>query len=245
MAINSSYRSLLFLKNGALDALRVLNDSPFEKAEPYYYKYASTLLSRAPMSAAKSFVGRFTEGLSENKLLPAFMNYEQLRKSNPSLSTVDSGAMAHSSTFVNDPNASISYFEGVIKLGSHSRAIFNYLTSLYASLEDEGPLFRFLSTHVPSAASLPICTGSSVGAIILKQAEEERSCPLDKGYALRTILRTGRHFRSAVKLYMGFGMRQQAVELALKASNTKSMFFAAGTYSSQNQNPPTNRSIHR
>ena len=25
-----------------------------------------------------------------------------------------------------------------------------------------------------------------------------------------------RHFRSAVKLYMGFGMRQQAVELALK-----------------------------
>jgi hypothetical protein len=230
------FRSLFtpFPKNGALDALRVLNDSPFEKAEPYYYKYASTFLSHAPMSAAKSFVGRFTEGLSDNKLLPAFMNYEQLRKSNSSLSAVNSGAIAPYSTFVNDPNASISYFEGVIKLGSQSRAIFNYLTLLYASLEDEGPLFRFLSTHVPPAASLPMCTSGGVGAIILKQAEEERSCPLDKGYALRTILRTGRHFRSAVKLYMGFGMRQQAVELALKESNSNTVFFAAGTYSSQN-----------
>ena len=52
---------------------------------------------------------------------------------------------------------------------------------------------------------------------MLKQAQEEMSSPLDKSHALRTILRTGRHFRSAVKLYMGFtGMRQQAVELALK-----------------------------
>jgi hypothetical protein len=216
-------------KNGALDALRVLNDSPIEKAEPYYYKYASTLLSRVPMSAAKSFVGRYTEGLSDNKLLPAFMNYEQRRKSNSSLFAVDSVAIASNSTFVDDPNASITYFEGVITLGSKSRAIFNYLTSLYASLEDEGPLFRFLSTHVPPAASLPLFTGGGVGAIILKQAEEERNCPLDKGYALRTILRTGRHFRSAVKLYMGFGMRQQAVELALKESTTNAVFFVAWT----------------
>jgi hypothetical protein len=45
---------------------------------------------------------------------------------------------------------------------------------------------------------------------------EEVSGPLDMSYALRNILSTGRHFRSAIKLYMGFGMRQQAVELALK-----------------------------
>ena len=56
----------------------------------------------------------------------------------------------------------------------------------------------------------------SVSNLLLKQASEERQSPLDKGYALRTIMRSGRHFRSAVKLYMGFGMRQQAVELALK-----------------------------
>jgi len=113
--------------------------------------------------------------------------------------------------------------EGVIKLGSQSRAIYNYLTSLYASMEDEGPLFRFLSAHVPpamaSTSSSPTSTASRDGVshLLLRQADEERKCPLDKSYALRTILRTGRHFRSAVKLYMGFsGMRQQAVELALK-----------------------------
>mmetsp|Transcript_21831 Transcript_21831/g.37458 ORF Transcript_21831/g.37458 Transcript_21831/m.37458 type:complete len:619 (+) Transcript_21831:112-1968(+) len=211
-------------KNGALDALRVLNDSPIEKAEPYYYKYALTLLSRAPMSAAKSFVARFTEGLSDTKLLPSFMHYEQRRKTK---SVNKGGLNAPVATFVNDENASIRYMEGVIKLGSQSRAIYNYLTSLYASMEDEGPLFRFISAHVPPAtasanASSPlksnICGGSGgVAHLLLIHANEEKQCPLDKSYALRTILRTGRHFRSAVKLYMGFsGMRQQAVELALK-----------------------------
>jgi len=207
-------------KNGALDALRVLNDSLIEKAEPYYYKYALTLLSRAPMSATKSFVARYTEGLSDTKLLPAFMHYEQRRKHNAANSTarnIDSAAIAVSATFVDDENASIRYMEGVIKLGSQSRAIYNYLTSLYASMSDEGPLFRFLSSHVPPAtSSASSMSTSSVSDLLLKQASEERKSPLDKSYALRTILRTGRHFRSAVKLYMGFGMRQQAVELALK-----------------------------
>lgn len=208
------------MKTGALDALRVLNDAPLEKAEPYYYKYALTLLSRAPMSAAKSFVARYAEGLSDTKLLPAFMHYEQRRKSNASsLKTKksDSGASPLYPTLVDDPNAAITYMEGVIKLGSKSPAIYNYLISLYASIEDEGPLFRFLSTHVPPATSSTstIDTGG-IGDLLLKQANDEKRTPLDKSYALRTILRTGRHFRSAVKLYMGYGMRQQAVELALK-----------------------------
>lgn len=208
------------LKNGALDALRVLNDSPLEKAEPYYYKHALTLLSRAPMSAAKSFVARYAEGLSDKKLLPSFMHYEQRRRSNAAFFKAkngDSGAVCPYPALIDDPNASISYLEGVIKLGSQSQAIYNYLTSLYASMEDEGPLFRFLSTHVPPATSStsPISTGS-IEDLILKQTSDEKKTPLDKSYALRTILRTGRHFRSAVKLYMGYGMRQQAVELALK-----------------------------
>jgi len=209
-------------KNGALDALRVLNDSPIENAEPYYYKYALTLLSRAPMSAAKSFIARYAEGLSDTKLLPAFMHYEQRRKHNRASRAMDSGEskIAPSATFVDDENASIRYMEGVIKLGSKSRAIYNYLTSLYAGMEDEGPLFRFLSAHVPPATMFSSShisgAGGGVTELLLKQADEERKSPLDKSYALRTILRTGRHFRSAVKLYMGFGMRQQAVELALK-----------------------------
>lgn len=215
---NSTNGYVLDEKNGALDALRVLNDSPIEKAEPYYYKHALTLLCRAPMSAAKSFVGRFNEGLSDKRLLPAFMHYEQRRKSNRG----PSSSSALNSTFVDDSNASVRYLEGVIKLGSKCRAVFNYLTSLFASMEDEGPLFRFISEHVPSAT--PSSTAMSgiggVSHLLLKQANIEKDCPLDKSFALRTILRTGRHFRSAVKLYMGFGMRQQAVELALKVDPT-------------------------
>jgi hypothetical protein len=82
-------------------------------------QYASTLLSRAPTYASKSFVSRFSEGLSENKLLSAFMHYEQRRKSN----ALNPGAS--SAMFVDDPNASIRYLEGVIKLGSKSRAVYN------------------------------------------------------------------------------------------------------------------------
>lgn len=211
--INAAVNAALFgedEKAGALDALRVLNDSAIEKAEPYYYKHATVLLSRAPMAAARSFLSRYSEGLSETKLLPAFMQYERKRSSNTFAEEKDDSA------FVDDENASIKYLEGVIAQGSRSRAVFNYLTSLYSAMHDEGPLFRFLSTHVPPSASSLSSNSGGISELMLKQAQEEMSSPLDKSHALRTILRTGRHFRSAVKLYMGFGMRQQAVELALK-----------------------------
>ena len=213
--INAAVNAALFgedEKAGALDALRVLNDSAIENAEPYYYKHALVLLSRAPMAAAKSFLARYPEGLSETKLLPAFMQYERQRAEtkNPLVE------QKNNSAFVDDENASVKYLEGVIAQGSRSRAVFNYLTSLYAAMNDEGPLFRFLSTHVPPSVSSSSNSGG-ISELMLKQAQEEMSSPLDKSHALRTILRTGRHFRSAVKLYMGFtGMRQQAVELALK-----------------------------
>ncbi len=161
------------------------------------------------MAAAKSFLARYPEGLSETKLLPAFMQYERKRAKN---SLVED---KHDSLFVDDENASIKYLEGVIAQGSKSRAVFNYLTSLYAAMNDEGPLFRFLSTHVPPSTSSSSNSGG-ISELMLKQAQDDMSSPLDKSHALRIILRTGRHFRSAVKLYMGFGMRQQAVELALK-----------------------------
>eukprot|EP00986_Skeletonema_menzelii_P002765 scaffold790_cov149-Skeletonema_menzelii.AAC.10 len=210
--INAAVNAALFgedEKAGALDALRVLNDSAIENAEPYYYKHATVLLSRAPMAAAKSFLARYSEGLSETKLLPAFMQYERKRTKKHLLEE------KYDSVFVDDENASIKYLEGVINQGSRSRAVFNYLTSLYAAMNDEGPLFRFLSTHVPPSTSSSSNSGG-ISELMLKQSQEEMSSPLDKSHALRTILRTGRHFRSAVKLYIGFGMRQQAVELALK-----------------------------
>jgi len=123
------------------------------------------------------------------------------------------------SSFIDDENASVKYLEGVITQGCQSSAVFNYLISLYAAMDDEVPLFKFLSKHVPTLAStIPSAKEGGIGAAILKQKEfgSTPQSPLDMSYALRVILRTGRHFRSAVKLYMGFGMRQQAVELALK-----------------------------
>lgn len=219
--------------------MRVLNDAPIDKAEHYYYKHALTLLSRAPLAAAKSFLNRYTEGLKETTLLPSFMQYERKRAqkskagefsaiSTRSLSVSDKvtrrtleietsrthggGEMeikinstsptdlaAAPSLFVDEAEASVSYLEGVIKLGSKSTAVYNYLASLYANLDDEGPLFRFLSAHVPAAID---SSHSSAADLILKHADKENSTLLDLSYVLRTVLRTGRHMRSVIKLYM-------------------------------------------
>lgn len=115
-------------------------------------------------------------------------------------------------SFVDEP-VTTKYLEGVIKLGCQNSAIFSFLISLYVDMVDEEPLYKFLSEHVPSAA---VASEASRNAGPGAFADEGLSGPLDMSYALRTILGTGRHFRSAIKLYMGFGMRQQAVELALK-----------------------------
>lgn len=208
-------------KIGALDALRVLNDSPIEKSEPCYYKHAYLLLCRAPMQSCKCFLSRYSQGLLPTKLLPSLMAYERRRSTERERLNVrgrglKAGLSKESdyilpdadSAFTDDEHAVIKYLEGVIKSGCRSVAIYNYLVLLYASLEDEVPLFRFLSSLIPNAASSrgnnPFIGNFDLG------------CPLDMSYALRKILKTGRHYRSAVKLYMGFGLRQQAVELSLK-----------------------------
>jgi hypothetical protein len=250
-AVNAALRVGSDTHDGVVDALKILNEAPFELAEPLYYKYASTLLSRAPILAGKSFLSRFTHGLSPTRLLPSIMHYERLcgerhkaRKvaqavtqgHNPfSDSTTNSGieesksmndiqfdgnnlevqilpGVSQVGSFVYDSSVSTKYLEGVIKLGCRSSAIYSFLISLYVKLEDEEPLFKFLSAHVPAAA---VASDASKRAG-LYDGDDGLSGPLDMSYALRTILGTGRHFRSAIKLYMGFGMRQQAVELALK-----------------------------
>ena len=254
-------------RDGAVDALRILNEAPFELAEPLYYKYASTVLARAPVLAGKSFLSRYTHGLSPTRLLPSIMHYERLRtdrakakqvaeaaqtrnpfavnsRKNPRR-TDDSGSsgieeskttgsvddvqlfgggvevqilpgVSQAGSFVDDPTVSTKYLEGVIKLGCRSSAIYSFLVSLYVKLEDEEPLFKFLSAHVPAATTVSEASKRAG----LGFADDGVSGPLDMSYALRTILGTGRHFRSAIKLYMGFGMRQQAVELALKVDPT-------------------------
>jgi Pep3/Vps18/deep orange family len=228
--------------SGAFDVLRILQEAPFELAEPFYYKHASVLLSRAPTAAGESFLMRYPQGLSPLRLLPAIMQYEKERtergrakllaassrqggveETKMGLEVSIDGPKSSSdgfelrldtdlsrvSSFVDDSSVVTSYLEGVISLGCRSSAIFNYLISLYTKMEDEEPLYRFLAAHVPAVPSIGEATKRML-------SNDRLSPPMDMSYALRSVLRSGRHFRSAIKLYMGFGMRQQAVELALK-----------------------------
>ncbi len=148
-------------------------------------------------------------------------------------SFTDSGAIINSgvevrikqqASFVDEDSATIQYLEGVIKLGCRNSAVYSYLISLYVAMEDEEPLIRFLRTHVPAAATAAEVTKkallSSNSGNLHRFDDGLSATPLDMSYALRTILSTGRHFRSAIRLYMGFGLRQQAVELALKVDPT-------------------------
>mmetsp|Transcript_9411 Transcript_9411/g.13793 ORF Transcript_9411/g.13793 Transcript_9411/m.13793 type:complete len:1459 (-) Transcript_9411:270-4646(-) len=262
--------------NGAIDALQVLNESPIEKAEPFYYKHAFTLLSRAPMQTCKSFLSRYSHGLSPTKLLPSLMQYERKRceyllsgsKHNNLHRNQQKQGTSHTSNlssprknnnvdvhmnktrtvtndevevqidaaatttptkpnkslthFINDENAAVKYLEGIINAGCQHVAIYNYLISLYSSMEDEAPLFRFLTAQVKPNSSPSTSQNISLASAALgsnagqNPTEDFANTPLDMSYALRKILNTGRHFRSAVKLYMAFGLRNQAVELALK-----------------------------
>jgi hypothetical protein len=244
---------LLLNQSGALEALRILNSSSFEIAEPLYYKHAPTFLERAPTAAAQSFLSKFAQGLSPTKLLPSFMHYEQLRMEkararDAALAEKNIGGVEETKEtnqlddikivgsksyadevemhlrpgqsqagFIDDPAASTSYFEGVVKMGCRSNAVFSYLISLYVKMVDEEPLFRFLTSHVPAAASVEESVKKALLAGDRSRAKgDEFSFPLDLSYALRSVLNSGRHYRSAVKLYTALGMLQQAVELALK-----------------------------
>jgi hypothetical protein len=180
------------------------------------------------MASAKAFLGRSRDGLRATKLLPIFMRYEkkrskiaeQARKEATVLPTglgeikIAESRISHeivemrigekpkSLSFVDDEKASITYLEGAISLGCKSTAVFNYLVSLYVDLEDESPLSQFLSKHISSTATVP-------------GLKPRQKSPLDLPCSLRIALQSGRHFRSVIKLYMGLGMRQRAVELAI------------------------------
>ena len=225
-AVNAALRVSPDTPDGVVEALRILNEAPFEIAESLYYKHSSTLLARAPTLAGKSFLSRYTHGLSPTRLLPSFMYYERLRaekrrgkqvadaykgkksygsakgKTRESVDAkgsrdffgrgVEVQILNRAGSFVDEP-VTTKYLEGVIKLGCQSSAIYSFLISLYVEMADEEPLYKFLSEYVPKSAS-KAGRGAMVG--------EGFSGPLDMSYALRTILGTGRHFRSAIKLYM-------------------------------------------
>ena len=102
--------------------------------------------------------------------------------------------------------------------------------SLYTEMLDEEPLYEFLSTHV--AGTTTVADAAKKAMLSGDRSsfhDDTSSTPLDMSFALRAVLATGRHFRSAIKLYMGFGMRQQAVELALKVDPSLAQHLAQGS----------------
>jgi vacuolar protein sorting-associated protein 18 len=252
-------------QSGANEALRILNDAPFELAEPLYYKHASILLSRSPGAAGEHFLARYSQGLSPMRLLPSIMNYERTRAQKARLRKAYEASDAHERdggveeskraidclggpnespdgfelkieygmnavSFVDDASVAMNYLEGVVRQGCRNGAVFRYLMSLYIAMEDEEPLYEFLTTHVPGTSSVvdaakkAVIAGDRYG-----NGDEASSTPLDMSYALRAVLGTGRHFRSAIKLYMGFGLRSQAVELALKVDPSLARQLAQGS----------------
>jgi hypothetical protein len=130
-----------------------------------------------------------------------------------------------------DSNVAINYLEGVVTQGCRNGAVFRYLLSLYVSMDNEEPLLAFLSQHVPATSSIVDAAKKAILAGERPQigADDLSSTPLDMSYALRAVLGSGRHFRSAIKLYMGFGMRSQAVELALKVDPSLARQLAQGS----------------
>jgi len=253
-----AYLNMDDISTGTVEALRILQQSHLDHSESLYYQHAATFLNRVPLMASKCFLARYNEGLSPLKLLPAFMQYERKRidyrratkgpqlnkqltseqiqikgcsslgseEANVEISIhnvchQDSYPMQWRNSFVDEELASINYLEGVIALGCSSSAIYKYLISLYLRMDDEVPLLRFLSIHIPTATT----TEEFIKMCIEQNGE---SHPLDLSHALRAVLKTGRHYRSAVRLYMGLGMRQQAVELAIKVDPTLARELAHG-----------------
>lgn len=124
--------------------------------------------------------------------------------------------IAHVASFENDSTAVTKYLESVIRLGCRSTSVYSYLISLYTKLEDEEPLYNFLFANIHMSTSANDAAKKTVQVGTQQRSQYELSSPLDMPFALRTVLKSGRHFRSAILLYKGFGMRQEAVELALK-----------------------------
>ena len=178
------------------------------------------------------------------RLLPSIMRYEKHRMEQ--LRDVvrtrgQHGGTEESKSFVDqskdsgrdltDSNVAINYLEGVVSQGCRNGAVFRYLLSLYVAMDDEEPLLAFLSQHVAATSSIVDATkkGILAGDRLQLGADDPASTPLDMSYALRAVLGSGRHFRSAIKLYMGFGMRPQAVELALKVDPSLARQLAQGS----------------
>ncbi|GMH67706.1 hypothetical protein TrST_g4982 [Triparma strigata] len=182
-------------RRGAMAALKMLDGAEISTVKDVYYFHAEEILSRAPVEASEAWIRRYSDGLDPELLLPAILFVgkraaEAREEQDDETDTIEDLQEV----------GILSYLEGVVKLGNNSAAVHNHLMTLYADLEDEAPLFRYLTN---------VTTG--IGG---------DTPPLSLKFALHVILKTQRHHRSAVKVYMAMGKREAAVELALNVDPT-------------------------
>ncbi|GMH87964.1 hypothetical protein TL16_g11020 [Triparma laevis f. inornata] len=182
-------------RRGAMAALKMLDGAEISIAKDVYYFHAEEILSRAPVEASDAWIRRYSDGLDPEMLLPAILFVgkraaEAREQQDDETDTIEDLQEV----------GILSYLEGVVKLGNNSAAVHNHLMTLYADLEDETPLFRYLTNTTTTTTSPTL--------------------PLNLKFTLNVILKTQRHHRSAVKVYMAMGKREAAVELALNVDPT-------------------------
>jgi hypothetical protein len=225
-------------------ALVLLSLAPTEAGESFLARYSQGL---SPMRLLPSIMNYEKARLDRNRMKKAVeaSRSSGVEETKSEVDCVDDakesphgfelkiqGGVGKAASFVDDSSVSMKYLEGVIQQGCRNSAVFSYLLSLYTKLEDEEPLYQFLSTHVPETTTVADTTTYAIlsgDGTHLRSDDTTFSTPLDMSYALRAVLGSGRHFRSAIKLYMGFGMRQQAVELALKVDPALARQLARGS----------------
>lgn len=165
----------------------MLEDAPFERVEPLFYKYSYLLMESEPSRTVAVWITK--PGLNPTKLIPALVRYIQRDQKDSDL------VMA------------IRYLEHCIgrrppsgSMGSAGvdSAIYNYLLQLYAQQNDDTDLLRFLFT-----ATTP------------RPDQRYMPSPLDLKYALRICTQHGKT-RACVHIYSCMELYEEAVELALR-----------------------------
>eukprot|EP00898_Chlorokybus_atmophyticus_P003117 jgi/Chlat1/3806/Chrsp259S03935 len=149
------------------------------------YKFAPALMALDPVATVDAWIAAGAN-LTPRRLVPALLRYTQsLTYSNDNAAASGSGR-----------NEAIRYLEYCVRrLLCEDQALHNLLLSLYAELDDETHLLRFLSQTWPVAGM--------------------ETTRYDPKYALRRCLEKGR-LRSCVRVYSALGMYEEAVSLALQ-----------------------------
>ncbi|EDQ87609.1 uncharacterized protein MONBRDRAFT_33267 [Monosiga brevicollis MX1] len=155
-------------------AISVLKDQIDERPE-LLAMFAAHIIQHRPQELLD--ICHLNSRIDAGQLIPAFVRYQQ--QANCKAETLD---------------AIRAYLEWVIERNPRSNeSVYNYLVSLYVTLDQEQPLLRFLK-------------------------EQEERPQFDRDYALR-LCHEKNKLRACVELYSSMGMFEEAVQIALQVGS--------------------------